>query len=64
MHVLADLCVWYQKLRVGGWMAGHDLRSGKFDSVIRAYELFLAMTGITESYQTKEYYPSFAVRKG
>ena len=63
MYAIADLCVWYPKLRVGGWIAMHDMCAG-YPGVLRAYGLFTTMLGIDAVVQTtKEYNASFAFRK-
>lgn len=62
LYVLADLFVWFPKLRKGGWMAGHD-NCNRFPGVTRAYRLFVGIVGADEIVESREYFASFAIKK-
>jgi len=52
--VLADLFVWYTKVKEGGWLCFHDYRRSDFLGVEQAVSKFCEMTGYKVSLETTE----------
>lgn len=44
-YVLADLFLWYPKIRQNGWLTGHDYHKKRFPGVVKAVEVFMKVTG-------------------
>lgn len=59
---LCDSLVWYQKVKPGGWLCGHDY-TGKYLGVRYAVDSFLKITGEELEFVTAEPWASWGVRK-
>ena len=58
-----ELVAWFDKVKPGGWLCGHDYTS-KFPGVVEAVSEFLRDQGLTLSALTLEDgFPSFGIRK-
>jgi hypothetical protein len=57
-----DALIWYQKLKHGGWLCGHDF-TGKFLGVRYAVEAFSKLSGEKMSLLTMEQHASWGIQK-
>jgi hypothetical protein len=61
--VLADLFLWYPRIKPGGWLAGHDYLNSDFLGVEQAVSQFCAMTKLKVDIETNESdWTSFAIQ--
>jgi lipopolysaccharide biosynthesis glycosyltransferase len=58
----SDMLMWFHKLKIGGWMCGHDY-TGKYLGVKYAVDTFTRITGQKVSIITTEPWASWGIRK-
>lgn len=53
-YVIADLYLWYPRLKKGGWLTGHDYHQRRFPGLVKALGMFQRVTGETLSILTDQ----------
>jgi hypothetical protein len=57
-----DLIAWTPKVKLGGYIMGHDYNTEKFQAVIRAVDRFCRHSGLTLHGLTQERFATYCIR--